>query len=120
MEIRKIPRALFEPLEEIVAAELTDNEAFINLIKKETIPAIQAAFKNRKTFATLFEVNRTGYYIDIPKQYWITALEECINFLLEDEKFEECVEIKKLIDDIRKPVRVVNKKNKKKVDGEQL
>ncbi len=117
MSTRRIPRALFEPLEDIKASELISNEALINLIKKETVVAIEEAFRNKKTFATLFEINGTGMYIDIPKQYWIPALEQCINFMLEDERFEECIPIKVLIDKIKKPVRTLNSKEKKKIDG---
>lgn len=114
METRKIPRALFEPLEDIKASDLITNEALINLVKKETFLAIEEAFRNKKTFATLFEVNGTGMYIDIPKQYWIPALEQCINFMLEDERFEECIPIKTLIDQIKKPFKTVNKIEKTK------
>ena len=116
--MRRIPRALFEPLEEAKASDLVANETLISLVKRETFVAIQEAFKNKKTFATLFEINTTGMYIDIPKQYWIPALEQCINFKLEDERFEECIPIKELINEIRKPVKTISKKTKKKSNGE--
>lgn len=114
MSKRKIPRALFEPLEDIKASDLVTNEALISLIKKETFVAIEEAYRNKKTFATLFEVSGTGMYIDIPKQYWIPALEQCINFMLEDERFEDCIPIKTLIDEIKKPIKTVSKKQKNK------
>lgn len=114
MSKRKIPRALFEPLEDIKASDLVTNEALINLVKKETFVAIEEAYRNKKTFATLFEVSGTGMYIDIPKQYWIPALEQCINFMLEDERFEDCIPIKTLIDEIKKPIKTVSKKQKNK------
>jgi hypothetical protein len=116
MAIRKIPRALFEPLEDVKASDLTSNEALLNLIKKETFIAIEEAFKNKKTFATLFEIGGTGMYLDIPKQHWISALHQCINFKLEDEKFEECIPIRNLIEEVRKPVKTVTRKSKKKLD----
>ena len=115
--VRKIPKAIFEPLEAIRASDLLNNAALLGMIKRETPSAIEEAFKNKKTFATLFEINGTGMYIDIPKQYWISALEECINFMLEEERFEECIPIKKLIDEIRKPVKTLSKKSKKKDSG---
>jgi hypothetical protein len=38
--------------------------------------------------------------------------------MLEEEKFEECIPIKKLIDQIRKPIKTLPKKpSKKKDDG---
>jgi hypothetical protein len=118
MATRKIPRALFEPLENIRASDLIDNEALLSLLKKETVLAIQEAYRSKKTFATLFEINTSGMYIDIPKQYWVPALEQCINFMLEDERFEECIPIKVLIDEIKKPVRTLTKKDKKKNNGD--
>lgn len=109
MAKRTIPRAIFQPLEGLKASDLKDNELLFKLVKKETYPAIQEAFEGRKTFATLFEVNTSGQYIDIPKQYWVNALEECIKFNLVDEKFEECLKIKKLIDDIKAPTKPLKK-----------
>lgn len=121
MSKRKIPRALFEPLEDIKASDLLESEALLNMIKKETPPAIREAFETNKTFATLFEINGLSLYLDIPKQYWIPALEQCINYLLEEEKFEECVSLKKLIDEIKQPVKTIpKKKSKKKEDGAEF
>lgn len=107
---RRIPKAIFEPLENVLCADLLDTESLVAMVKKETPIAIREAFENKKTFATLFEINGLGLYLDIPKQYWIPALEQCINFMLEEEKFEECVPIKKLIDEIKKPMKALPKK----------
>jgi hypothetical protein len=114
---RKIPRALFEPLEDIRAADLLESEALLSMVKKETPAAIKEAFEGNKTFATLFEINGLNLYLDIPKQYWISALEQCINFMLEEEKFEDCISIKKLIDEIRQPAKTISKKNSKKKEN---
>lgn len=118
MSKRKIPRALFEPLEDIKASDLLESEALLIMLKKETPLAIREAFETNKTFATLFEINGLSLYVDIPKQYWIPALEQCISYLLEEEKFEECVSLKKLIDEIKQPVKTIpKKKSKKKENG---
>ena len=115
---RKIPMAFFEPLESIQASDLIESNALLNMVKKETFLAIEEAFQNKKTFATLFEINGTGLYLDIPKQSWLPALEQCINFMLEEERFEECIPIKNLIEKIRKPITIVPKKpTKKKENG---
>ena len=105
--------AFFEPLESIQASDLTESSALLDMIKKETFLAIKEAFESKKTFATLFEINGTGLYLDIPKQYWLPALEQCINFMLEEERFEECIPIKNLIEKIRKPISTVPKKTSK-------
>lgn len=120
MAKRTIPKAMFQPFEGLTTAELLENEALRQLIKLETYPAIEEAVQNKKTFATLFQINTTGYYIDIPKQYWVPALEECIKYNLAEEKFEDCVEIKKLIDKIKEPTKLVTKKksNGKRISGD--
>jgi hypothetical protein len=110
MNKRKIPRAFFEPLEAIQASDLLENESLLDLVKNETPLAIEEAFRNKKTFATLFEINGIGLYIDIPKQYWIPALEQCISFKLTEEKFEDCIKLRYIIEDIRKPIKKIPKK----------
>jgi len=118
MSKRQIPRAMFEPLEDLQAADLLDNAALLTLVKKEAPLAIEEALKNKKTFATLFEISGTGYYLDIPKNYWIPALEQCIVYKLEEEDFEDCVKIKNLIEDIKKPTKTLtNKPLKQKKNG---
>ena len=114
MAKRNIPRAFFEPLEDIKASDLLDSDILLNLIKKETPLAIREAFQNNKIFATLFEVNALGMYMDIPKQYWIPALEACIHFKVESEDYEGCKDLTDLIQELRKPT---TKITKKKTDG---
>ncbi len=113
MATRKIPRAVFEPLSDVEASDIEDNAVLLALVKKETPLAIEEAFRAKKTFATLFEINTTGMYIDIPKGQWIPALEQCIAYKLEEEKFEDCIVIKNLIEEIRKGNKTLSKKTKK-------
>ena len=114
MSKREIPKAFFEPLEDIRASDLLDNEALLSMIKVEVPLAIEEAFLNKKTFASLFEINGMGLFIDIPKPYWVAALEQCINFKLEEEKFEDCIKLRDLIEEIKKPIKRIPKK---KVNG---
>jgi hypothetical protein len=115
---RKIPKAIFEPFEDVRSADLVQTAPLLDLLKKETPAAIKEAYEGNKTFATIFEINGLGFYLDISRQYWIPALEQCINFMLEEERFEECIPIKKLIDEIKKPIKSLPKKtSKKKQDG---
>ena len=99
---RIIPRALFEPFLGLQASDLLKSETLLSLIRNETPYAIEEAFKSRKTFATIFEVNTTGYYLDVPKIYWIAALEECIKLNITEDHFEECIKLTKLIENIKK------------------
>lgn len=117
MPKRQIPRALFELPDDVQVAQLLENESLLALIKIETPLAIEESFRNKKTFATIFEINGMGLYMDIPKAYWIPALEQCIAFNLEEEKFEECVKIKNLIEEIRKGNKTISKTTKQEKDG---
>lgn len=110
MSKRQIPKAFFEPLESIQASDLLENEDLLNMVKKETPSAIEEAFRNKKTFATLFEINGMDLYLDIPKQYWIPALEQCIRFMIEKEDFEKCIPLRNLIEEIKKPIKKIPKK----------
>lgn len=110
MAKRLIPKALFEPLEHIQSSDLLDNEHLLEMIKTETPIAIKEAFQNKKTFATLFEINGLGLYLDIPRNHWIPALEQCIKFKLEEENFEDCVKLRDLIEEIKKPIKRISKK----------
>lgn len=101
MAKRQIPKAVFEPWDSLEAADLLEVPQLVSLIKKETPKAIRDAFESRKTFATLFQINHSEHYVDIPKQYWISALEECLKYLIEDQRYEDCKDVKKLIDDIK-------------------
>ena len=110
MSKRQIPKAFFEPLEHIQASDLLESESLLQMIKAETPAAIEEAFKNKKTFATLFEINGIEVYLDIPKQYWIPALETCIRFMIEKEDFEKCIPLRNLIEEIQKPIKKIPKK----------
>lgn len=117
MAKRIIPRALFEPRDEFKAEDLLQTPQLVNMVKRETPLAIRAALEENKIFATIFEVGTSGMYIDIPKSYWIDALEQCISYSLEQEKFEECIELKKLIDQIKQSGKTAKKNYKPKKNG---
>ena len=118
MSKRKIPRAVFEPIEGVTAELLLDNEALQDMVRKEAPLAIEEALQAKKLSATLFEVGTTGYLIEIPKQSWIPALEKCISYKLLEEDFEECSSYKKLIVRIQESnFKPIKRKPKTKKDG---
>lgn len=116
MAKRQIPKAIFEPWEGLTAEDLLNTPQLVKLVKKETPLAIKDAHTNKKTFATLFQINHSENYLDIPKPYWIPALEECIKYLIEEQKYEECRDLKKLIDDIKTGTKKVSSKQLKQID----
>jgi hypothetical protein len=114
---RIIPRAMFEPVEEFRAEDLLQTPQLVNMVKREAPLAIKAALEENKTFASIFEIGASGMFIDIPKSYWIDALEQCISYSLEEEKFEDCIELKKLIDEIKQIGKTAKKNYKPKKNG---
>jgi hypothetical protein len=83
------------------AEALCNSEVFVSAVYVETINGIQDAISNNRKTAILFELGKSEYFVEINKSQWKQALEACIDRLVENEKYEECVNIKKLIDKIK-------------------
>ena len=80
---------------------LSNNEVFSTAVFKETFEGIKDAIKTKSKTAVLFELGRSEYYIEIEKRDWEQALQSCIDRFVEDEKYEECVRIKDVIEKIK-------------------
>lgn len=82
------------------AQALCDNVVFANAVYTETIESIKDAIKTKSNTAILFEIGVSEYYVEIDRNQWKQALQSCLDKLIELEKYEECIEIKSLIDKI--------------------
>jgi len=80
---------------------LISNEVFSKAVYVEAINGIKDAIINKKKTAILFELDKSDYYVEINKSEWKQALESCIEKLVETERYEQCIEIKKMIDKIK-------------------
>lgn len=80
---------------------ICDNEVFAAAVYKETIESIKDALSSKKQTAVLFELNKSDYYIEISKDQWKQALQSCLDRLIAVEKYEECSEIKVIMDKIK-------------------
>lgn len=110
MEKNRPPRAVFENIELLTAQNIQTSQVLKELLKKETPKAIEYALENKKTFASIFEINDSNCYIELHKNQWIQALETCIIFYIEEEDYESCNKITKLIEKIKKkPKKVISK-----------
>ena len=116
MGVRKIPRAVFEPIEEVSCEELLTIQHLHDMVLKETPLAIKEALRTKKDTATLFEISGLDYYLNIPRLYWVSALQRCSDVLSVEEKFEECISIQKLIEEVQKPTQLQTKKQTKNVE----
>lgn len=82
------------------AQALCDNVVFANAVYTETVESIKDAIKTKSNTAILFEIGVSEYYVEIDKNQWKQALQSCLDKLIELEKYEECSEIKLLMDKI--------------------
>jgi hypothetical protein len=80
---------------------LSNNEVFSSAVFKEAFEGIKDAISTKSKTAVLFELGQSEYYIEIEKQDWEQALQSCIDKLVEDEKYEECIKIKDIIEKIK-------------------
>ena len=80
---------------------LCENETFVKAVFTETIAGIRDAISNKNKTATLFQIAKSEYYLELDKSQWKQALQTCIDRLIEDEKYEECSKIKVLMDKIK-------------------
>ena len=80
---------------------LCENEMFIKAVFTETIAGIREAISNKNKTATLFQIAKSDYYLELDESQWKQALQTCIDRLIEEEKYEECSKIKVLMDKIK-------------------
>ena len=52
----------------------------------------------RRKIATLFSIRGTEYNVELKQSEWRNALQECIEYYSGQEKYEQCIEIKQLLD----------------------
>jgi cyclophilin family peptidyl-prolyl cis-trans isomerase len=98
---RKVIRALFDNIENLTSEQIVSSDILKKLIITETPKAISHAHKNKGTYASIFEINNSKFFIEIHKKDWLTALETCVVFNVESENYESCQEINTLIQEIK-------------------
>lgn len=119
MAKRKTIRAIFEDVENLSIEHITKSQALKDLLKVQVPITILEAHDSKKQSATIFEINSTDHYIEIPKKDWVQALETCIIWYLETEEYEKCSKLRDTIEDIqKKPVKKINIKTDN--NGKQL
>ena len=80
---------------------LCGNEVFIEAVFTETIAGIKDAINTKNKTATLFQLEKSDYYLELDKSQWKQALQTCIDRHIEIEQYEECSKIKLLMDKIK-------------------
>lgn len=99
---KEIPiRAIFDNVDMLTSEDVSKTPAFVKLLKEKTPQVIEAAHKSNSVFATLFEINDSGCYIEIHKNDWQSALEACVAMYVEEEDYDTCGKITALIHEIK-------------------
>ncbi len=81
--------------------ELSNKEAFRNIIMRNSFKAIKEAIKNDKTTVELFNIVNLSVIIKLSYLYYPSALKKISNYFEEYEEYEKCAEIKQLINKIK-------------------
>jgi hypothetical protein len=95
-------RVNFENLHNIKSDDLVNSEVLVDVLKKEVPKAVNKAIKERKMYATVFEINSFGVFVELHKKDWISALTSCLDLYIKQENYEACVEINKTIESLSK------------------
>jgi len=80
---------------------LCNNKIFSKAVYFEAVEGIRDAIKNKAKTAILFELGKSEYYVELDKTEWKQALQSCMNIYIEKELYEQCNDIKILIDKIK-------------------
>jgi hypothetical protein len=108
---KEVPiRAIFDGVHQLTTEDVVKSTPFKILLKEKVPHIIEEAYKTNSIFATLFEINDSGCYIELHKNDWTNALESCITMFVEDEDYNTCGKITALIHDIKDKHKRLSKK----------
>ncbi len=106
---RQLKSINFTDTEKISAKDIPNIPNFKKLIISESFEAIKAAHDSLQEIAVLFEINNSGYIVQMERNHWVNALEKAVKFYEKSEEFEKCILVNNLITKINEERR--NPKN---------
>lgn len=78
-------------------ATLTQIPEIRKAVLDEAVYAIKDGIEKQKTSISLFEIADSSYYIELSKDKWKPTLEHLIEYYVEKEEYDKCVEARDLI-----------------------
>lgn len=99
--MKKVIRAVFDNPHDLRPEDVAKSQDLKMLIKQQAPETIRLAFDANKKYASVFEINDSSCYVEIPRKNWIQALETCLLWYVEEENYEMCKKINDLINDIK-------------------
>jgi len=76
---------------------LTEVPEVIQVVLDETVFAIKEGIAKKKKSIPLFAVAGSEYYIELKKDQWKTSLEKALEYYVEREEYDRCIECRDLI-----------------------
>ena len=76
---------------------LTEIPGLKHVVIEETVIAIKEGINKRKKSIPLFEIAGTDYRVELEKDKWKSSLENAINYYVEREDYDKCIECRDLI-----------------------
>jgi len=67
------------------------------VVIEEVVYAIKEGINENKKKISLFEIAGSEYYIDLEKDQWKSSLEKAIEYFVEKEEYDNCIECRDLI-----------------------
>ena len=94
---RKIPvlRVSIEPGASY--SQLKEVPDIKKVVIEEAIYAIKEGIEKNRPSISLFEVAYSDYYIELKKDKWKPTLEKVLEYYIEREEYDKCVEARDLI-----------------------
>jgi len=70
------------------------------VVIEELVSAIKDAVKTKKKTIQLFEVANSEYYIELKKEQFKLSLKSAMDYFLEKEEYDRCIECRDLMNSI--------------------
>ena len=83
------PGASYDQLHEIPEVK--------EVVIEEVIIAVKDAIRRKKSSIELFEVANSDYYLELKKDQFKTSLETALEYFVEKEEYDRCIECRDLI-----------------------
>jgi len=83
------PGASYDQLHEIPEVK--------EVVIEEVIVAVREAIRRKKSSIELFEVANSDYYLELKKDQFKSSLETVLEYFVEKEEYDRCIECRDLI-----------------------
>jgi hypothetical protein len=97
---RKIPVFRVTMAPGVSYSVLTETPEIVQIVIDETIVAIKEGIAKKKKSILLFEVANSDYYIELEKDKWKSSLENALEYYVEKEEYNKCIECRDLINQL--------------------